>query len=385
MNELDYSKFNWVPSSKERREATIKEPTGIGAKPADEQEPMDKGFYESMYDAIVTYFDNAEDADRVLTAKEIDKDRVKGEVLREFDALDSLLSEDRETPSLDYFDEIDVDTREEMTDAQAKNLREVAKTEFGQPLGGQLKDVTDTEEGKLTNVGPLEELAEDIDPGTIDTEPLDADGVQPTDGKGLMSPSEEGGMFKLAEAEAEEIAIDNIGITAEMWNAYKKEVSTIESGGEKAPYQVAGGANDHYDGKYQLGKMAKADAGQLLGIDLKHNKSARQSFRNNPALQEKAFAAYTAKNHSYLMAKSDKYRELSKEQQIAVLGYAHNQGWSEAKKWLNTGAEGKDAFGTKGSKYYKAITKNLGVPAELTFSRPSTSPRPMLRPEEEDV
>ena len=182
MNELDYSKFNWtVPSAKERRESTIKAPTGIGAKPADEQEPMDKGFYESMYEAIMSYFDNAEEADRVLTAKEIDKDRVKGEVLREFDALDSLLSEDTETPSLDYFDEIDVDTREEMTDAQAKNLREVATTEFGQPLGGQLKDVTDTEEGKLTNVKPLEELAEAIDPGTIDTGELST-------GKGIMSP-----------------------------------------------------------------------------------------------------------------------------------------------------------------------------------------------------
>lgn len=180
MADLDYNKFNWVQSAKERREAIVEEPTGIGAKPADQQEPMDKGFYESMYDAIMSYFDNAEEADRVLTAKEIDKDRVKDEVLREFDALDSLLSEDTETPSLDYFDEIDVDTREEMTDAQAKNLREVATTEFGQPLEGQLKDVTDTEEGKLTNVKPLEELAEAIDPGTIDTSELR--------GKGLMSP-----------------------------------------------------------------------------------------------------------------------------------------------------------------------------------------------------
>ena len=180
MADLDYNKFNWVQSAKERREAIVEEPTGIGAKPADQQEPMDKGFYESMYDAIMTYFDDAEEADRVLTAKEIDKDRVKGEVLREFDALDSLLSEDTETPSLDYFDEIDVDTREEMTDAQAKNLREVATTEFGQPLGGGLKDVTDTEEGKLTNEEPLYELAEDIDPGTIDTSELP--------GKGLMSP-----------------------------------------------------------------------------------------------------------------------------------------------------------------------------------------------------
>jgi hypothetical protein len=55
----------------------------------------------------------------------------------------------------------------------------------------RLVDVTDTEEGKLTNVKPLEELAEAVDPGTIDTEPLDADGGASTSGKGLMSPTTE--------------------------------------------------------------------------------------------------------------------------------------------------------------------------------------------------
>jgi hypothetical protein len=193
MADFNYDMFSLGTRAKEKLKEVSQEgatSAGIGAKPADEQEPMDKGFYENMYEAILSYFDNAEEADRVLTAKEIDKDRTKEEVLREFDALDKLMVEDTETPSLDYFDEIDVDTREEMTDAQAKNLREVAKTEFGQPLGGGLKDVTDTEEGKLTNEEPLYELAEDIDPGTIETKGLmskpggdSADGVQPTDGK----------------------------------------------------------------------------------------------------------------------------------------------------------------------------------------------------------
>lgn len=59
--------------------------------------------------------------------------------------------------------------------------------------GMRLVDVTDTEEGKLTNVKPLEELAEEIDPGTIETKGLmskpdgdSADGVQPTRGKELL-------------------------------------------------------------------------------------------------------------------------------------------------------------------------------------------------------
>jgi len=110
---------------------------------------------------------------------------------------------------------------------------------------------------------------------------------------------------------------------------------------------------------YQLGKVAKADASSLLGMTLGHDAAAREAYRNDPALQEKAFAAFTAKNHSYLTKKSKKYRELPVKEKLAVLGYAHNQGWSGAKKWLETGVEGKDAFGTKGSKYYNAITKRL--------------------------
>ena len=181
MSDYKY-KFDFaIPDAKTQREQVTQQ--GIGARPADEQEPMDKGFYESMYDAIVTYFDDAEEADRVLTAKEIDKDRVKGEVLREFDALDSLLSKDTETPSLDYFDGIDRDVMEDTVQAQADRIVDTAGATFEKPSGELIegfKDVTDTEEGKLTNVKPLEELAEAIDPGTIDTSELL--------GKGLMSP-----------------------------------------------------------------------------------------------------------------------------------------------------------------------------------------------------
>lgn len=195
MADLDYNKFNWVQSAKERREAIVEEPTGIGAKPTSQQEPMDKGFYESMYEAIMSYFDNAEEADRVLTAKEIDKDRVKGEVLREFDALDSLLSEDTKTPSLDAYQAEDIDARMAEFDAQVGRYRDaipaqIYTMESETEQGSGLKDVTDTDEGKLTNEEPLYKMAEEIDPGTIKTEgimskPSDdsADGVQPTDGK----------------------------------------------------------------------------------------------------------------------------------------------------------------------------------------------------------
>jgi hypothetical protein len=157
MNELDYSKYNWVPSAKERRESAVKQLTGIGAKPADQQEPMDKGFYESMYDVIMTYFDNVEEGDRVLTAKEIDNDRVKSEVLREFDALDNILvPEDKETPSLDYYEGQDIDDTEDSVENQAQRLRDSADATFKIPTNS-------AEPGIMSKPG--------------------ADGVQPTDGK----------------------------------------------------------------------------------------------------------------------------------------------------------------------------------------------------------
>ena len=104
-----------------------------------------------------------------------------------------------------------------------------------------------------------------------------------------------------------------------------------------------------------MGKSAKEDASKILGYDLSHDAASREAFRNDPALQEEAVAAFTAQNHKYLSNNSSKYRNLPTEEKMAVLAYAHNQGWSGARDWLNSGVASKDAFGTSGTKYYNAI------------------------------
>jgi len=172
MADFNYDMFSLGNTAKEKLREVSQEgavPAGIGAKPADEQEPMDKGFYESMYEAIMSYFDNAEEADKVLTGTKPSRDAIREMTLSEFD--DMTLRSAEEAGVL----------RQDMGKTKAAVPEERKET--------RLVDVTDTELGKLDNVGPLEELAEDIDPGTIDTSELDADGVQPTDGKGLMSPT----------------------------------------------------------------------------------------------------------------------------------------------------------------------------------------------------
>ena len=108
-----------------------------------------------------------------------------------------------------------------------------------------------------------------------------------------------------------------------------------------------------------MGREAKTDASTLLGYSLKHDSKSREAFRNDKVKQEEAFAAFTVKNHDYLMAKSKKYRSLSLKDKLSVLGYAHNQGWSGANSWLKSGKVGSDAFGTRGTKYSNAIKDAL--------------------------
>lgn len=158
--------------------------------------------------------------------------------------------------------------------------------------------------------------------------------------------------LKNAIKKAKSIVEENIGITGDMWDTYRDKIGYIES---TNTYSKVGGYKDHYDGYYQMGKSAKEDASKILGYDLSHDAASREAFRNDPALQEEAVAAFTAQNHKYLSSNSSKYRNLPPEEKMAVLAYAHNQGWSGARDWLNSGVASKDAFGTSGTKYYNAI------------------------------
>ena len=174
--------------------------------------------------------------------------------------------------------------------------------------------------------------------------------------KGLMSKETKPVEMGIVPDSAYSMISSSIGVGKSTWDIFREEVAKIESAGD---YSVKGGYNNHYDGRYQLGKDAKTDAATLLGYSLKHDPTSRKKFRGDKKKQEEAFAAFTVKNHGYLMSKSKKYRGLSTEDKLATLAYAHNQGWSLAKNWLDTGAVGADAFGTKGTKYSTAIKNAL--------------------------
>ena len=157
-----------------------------------------------------------------------------------------------------------------------------------------------------------------------------------------------------------------------LFEIIKAPIAKIESGGEAEPYAAIGGFNDAYDGKYQLGKAAKdtiknrrvEDAdGNMVDVFTAAEKvklnhpSNRADFRNDKELQEKAFRQLTEFNHGELTKNSAKYRAMDQANQLAVLGYAHNQGAEAALEWLSTKVVGTDAFGTGGDEYSEAITE----------------------------
>ena len=150
--------------------------------------------------------------------------------------------------------------------------------------------------------------------------------------------------------------VEKMGMTRSQFEIYKREVAKIESKGSGG-YAARGGANNHYDGKYQMGKVAKMDAARLLGEEFPgHDTAARAAFRADPAMQERYFEAYTKANHGYMMS-DPMFASASPQRKLEILGYAHNQGWSKALDWLNTGEVEKDKFGTKGTKYVDAINE----------------------------
>jgi hypothetical protein len=138
------------------------------------------------------------------------------------------------------------------------------------------------------------------------------------------------------------------------WTKYLDAVGHIESGNR---YNIMGGANGHYAGRFQLGADALKDASRIIGYDV----TDRKALLANPVKQDEAMAAYTKANHQTLLSKSDKYKSLPPNEQLAILGYAHNQGAGGAVEYLETGQTGSDAFGTKGSRYVSAVRKALST------------------------
>jgi hypothetical protein len=136
------------------KEDQQEETAGIGTKPS-KQEQDEEGIFSSFFGGL---FDRSEQRAQEI-AKEAKESALAARLTRELSGITKSLTEE------------DVAVRSASRDPRYGSQM---------PEETTLVDVTDTEEGKLTNVKPLYDLAEAVDPGTIDVGDLP--------GKGLMSP-----------------------------------------------------------------------------------------------------------------------------------------------------------------------------------------------------
>ena len=87
--------------------------------------------------------------------------------------------------------------------------------------------------------------------------------------------------------------VSQMGFSQEEWDLYRAAIAKIESQGSGG-YSARGGSGDAYDGKYQLGSLAKQDAARIAGVRNPGDSSAgRQEFRSNANQQELFFALYS--------------------------------------------------------------------------------------------
>lgn len=135
-------------------------------------------------------------------------------------------------------------------------------------------------------------------------------------------------------------------------DTYGQSVGQIESGNR---YEITGGYNNAYQGRYQMGRDALADVG--VGFTA----ADREAFLADPDAQDAAFRAFTLQNHATLSRLSRRYREMPRTEQLGILGYAHNQGAGGALDYLRTGTAGRDGFGTNPEVYITAVRNGLAA------------------------
>lgn len=165
----------------------------------------------------------------------------------------------------------------------------------------------------------------------------------------LFGPDQPGGqdVQKQSAPGATGSVSDALHITPVQYDALRGSIARIEN----ARYDQMGGSSGRFAGKYQMGAAEIAETAARLGVKA----PSTADFLKDPAMQEKFFENYTLDHHNWLMAHNAKYAAMSPEDQAAALAYAHNQGAVGASRWIDTGMEGRDAFGTSGAAYSTAV------------------------------
>jgi hypothetical protein len=209
------------------------------------------------------------------------------------------------------------------------------------------------------NFPQLEEIGKNIESAIEEVKAVKLPGYDPNNTDSSQYDTSSGGLLASGGIEQGTKAKEQVskaGFGESEFLLFRDSVAKIESGGE---YDTQGGSGDMYAGRYQMGADARSNAARFLGEEYQgDSEAARKTFREDKQMQERYFAAFTRANHQTLM-KNSTYAAMSNEQQLQVLGYAHNAGAGNALDWLKANMKGsfKDGFDTKSSDYADAIKR----------------------------
>ena len=171
-------------------------------------------------------------------------------------------------------------------------------------------------------------------------------------------------------------------------NTYKDALAQWESSDNYGSRNRLG-----YLGRYQLGASALVDAGFVKpgttnkGLKNPKNwlKGNMDKFLNNPALQEKAFEAYTKRNFQALLNKGLINPDSSPAEAASVLAAAHLVGPTGAHKALVLGQDVRDANNMKPQTYMQRMSQVFGgTPTAPQQTQPSAAALE-LPPEEQQA
>jgi hypothetical protein len=182
------------------------------------------------------------------------------------------------------------------------------------------------------------------------------------------------------------LPIKNIGnLTSSQTQGLLSQIGYNESGGN---YNITGGSNGNYLGKYQIGASALVDQGYITKSAFntegnaavndpnawtgKNGIGSSSDFLNNPSIQESVMTTFTSNNYNSLLKNGGIQPGDDPGTVGGMLQVAHLLGAGGANTWRNTGS-GSDAFGTTGSQYFNQGKYGVNVLGGASGSGTSSS------------
>ena len=161
------------------------------------------------------------------------------------------------------------------------------------------------------------------------------------------------GQLKTVADQRVRLETENLPASSGSGSGYAK-LAFLESG--ERGFSARGGYNNHYVGRFQFGQARLDDYSAATG----KGKINREAFRNFPALQEEVerwhFNDILSKIRSGAAGPVGQVINGVVMDEAAMMAVAHKQGFGGLQRYMISGIDQKDGFGTTNSKYARALS-----------------------------